>query len=387
MEPTRTHLTPRPILGVLAGLFALALTALARTWTGLAEAYAATLGPALGWSVSRLSGLVPFALSEWLLLLLLPLILLGALRLGRRARRLGWSRPRLLAGAALGLLNLAGWILAVFSIGWGLYYARPPLEERWQLHPVRSEQLGTLAEWLVDRTNERYVALHGSEDAGHPTRTQDIVAVDRALEQAYAQLASELAPETGVGWHRSGVKRPHIAPLMNRLGISGFFFPWSGEANVNGELPAISLVHAMAHEKAHQRGFAPEDEANFMAILAGTRSGESLSNYAALLFAQRQLLRRLARDDFARGQELVRRRHAGVQRDVDDLHRYWEQFRGPAQDFAHRTNDLYLKSNRVEGGVASYQGSLELILRLAATHGESVLLPPVGESKRKGSTR
>ena len=39
-------------------------------------------------------------------------------------------------------------------------------------------------------------------------------------------------------------------------------------------------------------------------------------------------------------------------------------------DWAHRSNDLYLRAQRVEGGVASYAGSAELLLRFAATAAE-----------------
>ncbi len=77
---------------------------------------------------------------------------------------------------------------------------------------------------------------------------------------------------------------------MNHLGIVGIHFPWTGEADYNYTVPAFQLPHAIAHEKAHRRGVASEDEANFIGYLANALSDAPYARCSGFLFAQRQLL-------------------------------------------------------------------------------------------------
>jgi hypothetical protein len=136
------------------------------------------------------------------------------------------------------------------------------------------------------------------------------------------------------------------------------------------------MAQVIAHEKAHQRGINPEDEANFFGFLAAELSQSSLSTYSARVFAQRQLLTTLYYRDPERMKTLVEMRLPGVQRDVDDLRAYWARHRGPARAVSQSMNDAFLRSNRVEGGVASYGRSVELLVSFAQTRGGRLLREP-----------
>ena len=49
--------------------------------------------------------------------------------------------------------------------------------------------------------------------------------------------------------------------------ISGVYTYFTGEANINTNFPDYTIPYTAAHEMAHQRGIAREDEANFIAVL------------------------------------------------------------------------------------------------------------------------
>ena len=55
--------------------------------------------------------------------------------------------------------------------------------------------------------------------------------------------------------------------MLSYLGISGIFIPFTCEANVNATLPDWEIPFTACHELAHQRGFAREDEANYVGYL------------------------------------------------------------------------------------------------------------------------
>ncbi|MFN8548796.1 MAG: DUF3810 family protein [Candidatus Eisenbacteria bacterium] len=58
-----------------------------------------------------------------------------------------------------------------------------------------------------------------------------------------------------------------LGELLSRCGINGIYIPFTGEAAVCAP-PEPEQPFVMAHEMAHQRGIAREDEANFTSWLA-----------------------------------------------------------------------------------------------------------------------
>lgn len=69
---------------------------------------------------------------------------------------------------------------------------------------------------------------------------------------------------------------------MTYTHISGVYTFFTGEANVNVNYPDFNTPFTMAHEMAHQRGIAREDEANFVAFLVCMESDDEYIRYSAL---------------------------------------------------------------------------------------------------------
>lgn len=330
------------------------------------------IGPWISWLLSRVTGVFPFSVIEWLFVAWLAWRTAATWRGARGIAAGRWTLRRAAASFGLVLLQDAGVGVGIFYAAWGFNYARPAIEARqgWSDDTIPAELVVALAEREVIAANDAYRELHGTDDAGKPTAPDDLRALHGALEEGWRRTLAELGWDGPVRRTRGPVKRLLISPLMHRAGLSGFYSPYTGEANVNRSVPAVSMAHVIAHEMAHQRAVGPEDEANFLGYLAAANAPSDWANYSAHVFAQRQLLRSLLRTDRERGVELLERRLPGVQRDVDDLIAYWQLASGTAGKITHAVNDTYLKANRVEGGVQSYGGSLELLLRYARARGE-----------------
>jgi len=342
---------------------------------GLAEsAYGRTVGPNIAWVLSRVTGAVPLSVAEMILVIAAGAALAMSVRGVVAAVRRRRGVLNLLAGGALVLAQATGIVVGLFYLLWGFQYSRPPLERRlgWPAGPHATPAvLADLAAEMVDATNQAYLDVHGTDDAGEPTALPDPAAMESVLEEGWRR-AAQIADIPGPPASRiyGPVKRPWIVSrALDWMGISGFYFPFTGEANVNRGLPAASYPHTAAHEKAHQRGINPEDEANFLGFLAAACAPDPLSHYSACLFAQRQLLRTLWYLDNPTARTLVEQRLPGVQRDVNDINAYWAQFQGPVQDASRATNDAFLRTNRVEGGVHSYGRSVELMVAWARQRG------------------
>jgi len=374
-----------------AGVAAWGLSRALGLWPGLAEAtWGARIAPGVAWVLSRVTGTVPVSVAELVIAAFVLRQLLGAARgvaaVARGARRLRNAA----AAGALRLASDVGVVVVLLYALWGFQYARPHAESRlgWpEAADAPVEVVAELADEMIEAVNAAYLALHGVDDAGAPTTLADPAALDAALEEGWRRAAAACGIR-GPAAARFGRAKPLVAsPLLDRLGLSGFFFPFTGEANVNAGVPAVSFPQVVAHEKSHQRGIGPENEANFFGFLAAALAPDPNARYSAYVFAQRQLLFALLSADPDRAQDLLARRLPGVQRDVDDLRAYWDRYRGAGHDVTRALNDAYLKTNRVEGGVASYGRSVELLLSFARREGGRLTpaSPADRESRGPGS--
>ena len=168
-------------------------------------------------------------------------------------------------------------------------------------------------------------------------------------------------------------KRLLLTPIIARLGVAGFYFPWTAEANVLWDSPAVRRPQSMAHEKAHQRGTGPESEASFLGFVAGAQAPHAHARYAAYVFAQDQLLDMLARADRDTFKRVSTQQYPGVQRDLLDNAIYWRQFRGVGTAMGRRVNDRFLRTNRVKGGLSNYGRSVRLLLTFAKQNGGTLV--------------
>jgi len=351
------------------------LARLASHAPGLVEAaYGTRPGVWIPLALSRLTGWIPFPLGELLMAGLLAVWLWWA---GRAAVAVARGRRRLrnaLGGGGLRLAADVGVLVVLFYVLWGFDYARAPLAERLGL-PAGSgadtAEIAALAREELLATNAAYRRIHGSDDAGHPTRLAGGPGELReGLEAGWRGAVRLLGLPGSLLPARGPVKSFLPDRLLSGFGISGFFFPWTGEAIVDAGEPALLLPFDMAHEKAHQRGFAPENEASFMGWLAATRSPDPRVAYAGHALAQLHLVSVLARSDPERAKVLARERLPGVRRDIRDYADYLRRTQiRLATEATTRVNDAYLKANQVPGGVQSYGRVVRLLVSWARAHG------------------
>jgi hypothetical protein len=362
----------RRLAAMAAGALAFALFQLLALFPGVTDAvYSRGIGPLLASPLSSLTGIVPISLAE---LLVVGFIVRQLWGLGTGIAQVRNHDRRLGNALAAGVLRFGadvGVVVALFYVLWGFHYARPPLEARqqWGGREAGVEEIARLAQEMVEAANFEYAGLTLGADLGRPTATPGRDELLEQLEAGWEGADGVLGPQAAAiaGF---GAPKPLLASRLLDYGLtSGFYFPWTAEANYNAGTPAVSLPQAIAHEMSHQRGYAPEDEANFAGYLAAAMSPGAYPRYSAYVFAQQQLLGVLGRADRERATILVRLRLPGVQRDIDAARRYWEQFEGPASRAASSMNDAYLRTNRVPGGIASYGRSVELLIGYARSRG------------------
>ncbi len=309
--------------------------------------------------ISRLTSLVAFSLTEAVLVLGVPILLvLFIVWLVRLVRQPG----KLLSVARL--LRRLAWTLSLayflFMLLHGLNYARLPVSQSFQL-PVRERSAAELAEtslWLVQQANEaRMLCLE--DEHGVFILRQGIKDSLSALPEAYAAAAVDY-PQ--LNWPPVRPKGVLLSRYWSYTGITGMYMPLLVEANINIDAPQHSLPETVLHEIAHTYGFAREDEAGFLAFLTGLYSDNPDDAYSVLLGAALRSLNALSAVSTESHQVVSGQLSEPVRRDLQASSVYWKQFEGPVQETSNRVNDAYLQANLQEDGVRSYGRMVDLVL-------------------------
>ena len=145
---------------------------------------------------------------------------------------------------------------------------------------------------------------------------------------------------------------------------SGMFGPFFHEVHLNAELLPVELPFVLAHEKAHQMGFAREAEADFLAALACWMSADSAVQYSGYFSVLGHFWPRAA--GFADHDSLRERIRPEVRADFAAVRQRYQKYQGAIADISHKSYDAYLRANRVEGGMQNYHDVVDLIVRWRA---------------------
>lgn len=329
-----------------------------RTWnTWLSDRLIAPAHRALG----GLCEALPFSAAELLIMLLAAAVLgyllwqLAALVFrGERLQRLYRTLSALLA------LSLA--VYAGFCLLWGVYYYGDDFLVRSGLRdePISTEDLA--------RTTALFAALANAsgeqvdrDEAGCCVFDRAAILVDSA--RLYERVARRFPCLDGPARHAKGVC---FSRAMSYADFTGFFCPFTGEANVNLDFPCALFPATVAHELAHQRGVAQEQEANFAAVLACLENGESDWVYSASLLAYVHLGNALYKADREAWSTVYDGLSEGVRADLAASRAYWAQFETPVQTVSNTVYEGFLHSYNQSQGLKSYGACVDLLVNYYA---------------------
>lgn len=149
---------------------------------------------------------------------------------------------------------------------------------------------------------------------------------------------------------------------MSIIDYTGFFCPFTAEANVNMDFPEALFAAVVAHELSHQRGVAKEQEANFVAVLASLASGDVDYCYSACLFAYIHLRNALAGVDSAALSRIDEGLCDSVKADLAENNRYWAAFETPVRTVTNTVYEGFLQSYGQTLGLRSYGACVDLLV-------------------------
>jgi len=309
---------------------------------------------------SMLTGLFPFSLAELTVVSIIAFIIYQAVRAIIIFNKNSVDFVKGLPKKGVRLALILAVVYLAFNLMWGLNYSRMTFAEisgLW-VEPVSVDELAELALHLTHWANEVREQV-AEDDRGVMTLPHGIQDMFYRAHLGY-ERAAEIYPELGGDYGRpKGVMLSHY---WSYTGIGGVFFPFTAEANVNTNIPHFMLPSTTTHEMAHQRGFAREDEANYIAYLTCALHPDPDFQYSGVMLALIYTMNELHRYDKETWNEIRIQYSEGVGRDLRDWQDYMERYEGPVMRMSTSINNIYLMANRQEGGVHSYGRMVDLML-------------------------
>ncbi|HOG25233.1 MAG TPA: DUF3810 domain-containing protein [Bacteroidales bacterium] len=339
-------------------------------------AYSGFLYMLIAQAVSPVVAFIPFSLAEFLIYLLGFFLLFYLLRAFVILLYKPFSQVKVIwKKNLLFTASLLLWATSAYMLTCGLHYHRLPLEDRlgYEQQQITPADLTSMAGALVHQVNKAAsYTRRNPQGVMIPDHTFDRYKKDIAL--AYDSLA--VTTGLRIGGRYPATKVILASRVMSYAYVSGFFFPWTLEANVNKDVPVFTLPAIMAHEQAHVRGFMRENEANFLAYLVARHTGNGDLKYSCLLHSLRYVLNAVYDTSPEAYSSLLESLSARVRYDMLMEYEYWEKFRSSFGVMSQKVNDAYLKANAQPEGVASYGKVVDLMIADFKIHEKQVQQNP-----------
>lgn len=253
----------------------------------------------------------------------------------------------------------------MFYLFWGMNYYRVPAGSRLGLNDTSYTTTGLvkITAMLIDSANASRARLKPS----------DLRHSNTAIYQTAITAVKKLSEvEPGFPARLPDIKSSLLTPLLNYMGTSGYYNPFTGEAQMDADMPVFTRPVTACHELSHQMGFGTEDEANFVGFLAGIKASDRLLRYSAYYLGVQEFMYALYFRDSTTAKKLKNLISPAVHRDFKAERDYWLSYQSRINTISSIFYNSFLKANNQPQGLDTYD---RMVLLVMAYYRNNGLLP------------
>ena len=302
--------------------------------------------------------LVPIPLAELLYIAAGLWVMVHIIRsaiLIRRAKGRRWDtacrRLLILLCAALTALD---W----FCLAWGINYYADGFQDKSGIRAqqVSTEELYRVVAYFTEQVNLASRQVPRDENGLFAVSRDEIFSHSTEIYPCIYEEFPFLSRQDRTP------KRMLFSQLLSAMGFTGYYAPFTGESVLNVDSPEAYLPSTIVHELAHQRGFASEQECNFISIVVSTRCGLPAYVYSGYLIGYVHLSNALYRADRALWETLRGQLDEEVLLDIRNNSLYWQKWESPVDTVSQKAYDTLLKGYGQTAGVPNYGTVVDLLV-------------------------
>ena len=256
-------------------------------------------------------------------------------------------------------LALASVVYFAFHFLWGMNYYRLPLHKVLKIeNDYTTEQLEKITYQLIEKSNNLHKKLQANDSLAvvDPYSRSEIL--DMTID-AYKNL-EKVFPK--LKYHPKSIKKSMLSVPLTYMGFSGYLNPFTNEAQVNRLVIPYKMHTTSCHEEAHQLGFAKENEANFIGVMACINSPDPYFNYSGYTFGLKHCLNELFRRDTQKFLCAKEKMRYGILMNYQESKDFWLKYDNPAEPYFKGFYSEFLKVNNQAEGMRSYSYVVALLV-------------------------
>ncbi len=302
------------------------------------------IGGALRFLFAQVTNLLPFSLAE-AAILLLPVYLFFIIRYVWKYR---CNSRRSTIVTLVCILSIASMFLSSFILNFSAGYRGRGLDEKLGLEAtaIDKNDLYAASEYLIGEINKLADEVEFGED-GFSVMPYSFSEMNKKLIAAYDTFSQK---HGFINNFYSRLKPVLISEAMSYAHITGVYTFFTGESNINVGFPDYTIPYTSAHELAHQRGIAREDEANMMAFLVCIESDDTYIRYCAYVNMYEYVASALRKADKELYKKADRELSQKVYAEQVAYSKFFKKYsKSVTSQISGAVNDAYLQSQGTAG--------------------------------------
>ncbi|MBE6547648.1 MAG: DUF3810 domain-containing protein [Ruminococcaceae bacterium] len=308
--------------------------------------------------LAKITGIFPFSLAEFIIISIIPATVVYII-FAIKQRSHTWKMVISALSVPFAAVAL---IFSLFVMTFATGYRTPTLDKKLGIEQteITKSDLNQTTRYLINQLNTLSSEIEYGEDdlSKMPYSFEEM---NKKLNTAYDAFCQKNDFITTFDSKLKPVMLSKGMSYMHTLGIYTFF---TGETNINIDFPDYSTPFTAAHEMAHQRGIAREDEANMMAFLVCMESEDPYILYSAYLNMYEYVAKALRATDAKLFYEADKQLNVRVLREQIAYSEFFMQYYDSgASKVSSAVNDTFLKIQGTEGEI-----SYDLVVRLTVAY-------------------
>ncbi len=333
---------------ILLVVLAFAIKMLSLYPAAVEKYYATGVYPFFSKLLRALFGWLPFSVGDVFYFVLGLVLLIKALLFVMALIKRKVNRQYFLNGLK-GIVKFILFVYVIFYSFWGLNYSRQGIAHQLNLpnQNYTVQDLDTLLVTLQKRVNEYGLLV----DSVKRDSSLNTTLLFKKAVNAYTVAENNFS---FLHYQQPSIKRSLYSPIGHYLGFSGYYNPFSGEAQLQTQYPSFLHPFIITHEIGHQLGYAKEDEASFAGFLACKSFNDADFKYSMYFDLYLSAVYEMMYRDTARYFALKPNNGTRFKNDYHTLQDYLLRKKNSIEPLATKFYENYLKANNQPLGKQTY---------------------------------
>ena len=361
----RSLLRDKVLVGLIILTILIKILALNETW--VERYYTYGVYPVISTGLRVLFGWLPFSFGDIVYLAAVLYMILKALKFFRvlKRRQMKEYLNRVLLRK---FLRLVLCIYLVFNTFWGLNYNRLGIASQLKLDvkAYTIKDLDTLTFVLQERLNIYAASVDSTKRIAlnhNQVLFKEAIASYKNIQKSISFLA----------YNYPSIKPSMYSHIGHYFGFTGYYNPFSGEAQIKTTVPFFLKPFVVLHEIGHQLGYGKENEANFIAFISSRSSTNTEFRYSVYYEMHQYAIRELYRRDSVKAQFYRAQLHSQVEKDTKELIAYLLRSKNYVEPWITSFYDEYLKLNNQPKGKMTYNEVVAWLIAYQKKFGSEAL--------------